>query len=146
VLLNPTSMPFLPGGILANSSLSEDDAGPSVQSGHGTPTSGAPSLGFRVPNLRPKDDRSSLSMSPSEYRSIRSSPSLSSLDDRDRDHREYDPRESVRLRMSPSPAAGARGSPAFRQADTERVAFPAMDSSASRVWEPSMFGSLETLP
>jgi hypothetical protein len=59
---------------------------------------GVPTLGFRVPNLRQQEDRNSmstLSISPSEYRSVRSSPSLSSLDERDhRDReRERDPRD-----------------------------------------------------
>ena len=81
---------------------------------------------------------------------MRSSPSPSSLDERERDRIDYDPRENMRLRLSSSPgASGARGSPAFRQAgpgdaDTSKP-YPGMMESRGR--EPSTvgIGSLETL-
>lgn len=131
-VLRSASMPFFPGASLASS---EDDTG---GVGNGTPGLG---LGFRLPNLRHQDDHNPFSTSPSEYRSMRSSPSPSGLDDRDRD-REYDPRGSMRLQLSSSPGAGSRGSPAFRQVDADRQHPPI----ESRGREPSTMGSLETLP
>ena len=138
--LNPASMPFFPGsGIRASS---DDDAGISVNGGT------APTLGFRVPNLRQQEDRNSmstLSISPSEYRSVRSSPSPLSLEepvDRERDRDSRDSRDNHHFLPSPSPGAGARGSPAFRQVEADRP-YPNIES---RPREASTMGSLETLP
>ena len=126
-LLNPASIPFLPCGLLASS---EED--------FGGPGGGPNQSGFQVPNPRQQEDRgsmSTLSISPSEYRSVRSSPSPSSLDERDRD------RENLRF-LSSSPGGGARLSPAFRQTEAERP-YPNMEARAR---EGSMKGTLETLP
>lgn len=79
-----------------------------------------------------------LSISPTEYRSVRSSPSPSSVEERDRD-RDRDPRDILRFQPSPSPS---RGSPAFRQVDADRP-YPVIES---RTRELSTMGSLETLP
>lgn len=131
--LNPASMPFFPGGIRASS---EDE---------GIIGGGGSNHGFRVPNIRQQDDRgsvSTLSISPSDYRSMRSSPSPSSIDERDRSERERDYRDNMRFQPSPSPGSGARGSPAFRQVDSDRP-YPAIES---RTREASTKGSLETLP
>lgn len=136
--LNPASVPFFPGGVRAGS----DDFEVGSAVGGGVPT-----LGFRVPNLRQQEDRNSmstLSISPSEYRSVRSSPSLSSLDERDRRdrERERDPRDILHFQPTPPPGTGTRGSPAFRQVETDRP-YPVIES---RPREASTIGSLETLP
>jgi hypothetical protein len=139
--LNPASIPFFPGGGIRASS--DDEAGISVNGGT------APTLGFHVPNLRQQEDRNSmstLSISPSEFRSVRSSPSPSSLEehiDRDRDReRGRDSRDNHHFQPSPSPGIGARGSPAFRQVEADRP-YPNIES---RPRETSTMGSLETLP
>jgi hypothetical protein len=140
--LNPASMPFFPGGFRVSS---DED---SVASGTGVAGRVAPTLGFHVPNLRQQEDRNSmstLSISPSEYRSVRSSPSPSSLDERDRDRereRDRDPRDNLHFQPSPSLGTGARGSPAFRQVEADRP-YPIIES---RQREASIMGSLETLP
>lgn len=128
--LNPASIPFFPGKLRA-SSEGEDMGGPG---------GGPNQIGFRVPNPRQQEDRgsmSTLSISPSEYRSVRSSPSPSSLDERDRD-----PRDNLRFPSSHSPSGGARLSPAFRQTEAERP-YPNIEA---RTREASTKGTLETLP
>lgn len=127
VALNPASMPFLPGGLRA-SSEDEDLGGP----GGGPNQSG-------FPNPRQQEDQgsmSTLSISPSENRSVRSSPSPSSLDEHDQD------RDNLRFPSSHSPGGGARLSPAFCQTETERP-YP---NTEVRAREASTKGTLETLP
>ncbi|KAF7977652.1 hypothetical protein HWV62_3078 [Athelia sp. TMB] len=135
-ILNPASMPFFPGSVHASS---EDERG-GIGGGTSNGVFGQPNLGFRVPNLRQNEDRvsesSTVSVSPTEYKSMRSSPSPSSLDERDR---ERNPREGIRFQPSPSPS---RASPAFRQVDADR-AYPVIESGRR---ELSTMGSLETLP
>ncbi|KAF9452493.1 hypothetical protein P691DRAFT_756415 [Macrolepiota fuliginosa MF-IS2] len=109
--LNPASMPFFPGGLRG----SDADGPISMAFGH-------------------QQDRSSgsLSISPSEYRSAKSSPSPS-----------LDRTDSARYQSSPTPADGSRRSPTFRQVDAGRP-YPGIESRAIR--EGSMLGILDTLP
>ncbi|KAI0676914.1 hypothetical protein C8Q78DRAFT_54672 [Trametes maxima] len=99
--LNPASTPFFPGAMRAN-----DEDG-SVGGNLG-------GLGFRQPIAREQQysTTSSLSISPSDYRSVRSSPSPPQ-DDRDR-------RNEAGLQV-PSPGDISRHSPAIRQPDSERM-------------------------
>jgi len=116
--LNPTSMPFFPGGIRA----SDDEGGSGLGRSHG---------------IREQDrsSMSSLSISPSEYRSVRSSPSPPRTD------RESE--SQVRLEPSPAPAERPRSSPTFRQVDAVKP-YPPVEMRVSR--EASMLGNLDTLP
>ncbi|KAH8106255.1 P-loop containing nucleoside triphosphate hydrolase protein [Cristinia sonorae] len=118
--LNPTSTPFFPGSV--GSGLTRDDE----VKGHG--------LGFKVINREHfNNSSSSLSISPSDYRSVVSSPSPSSQDGRDaRDipghHFQGD---------------FARHSPGIGGSDNER---PFLTKRPSTIREPSMSSVLETIP
>ncbi|RDB22594.1 ATP-dependent RNA helicase eIF4A [Hypsizygus marmoreus] len=113
--LNPASMPFFPGGLRGI-----DDGGNG--------------LGFRHSTFREQDrsSMSSLSISPSEYRSARSSPSPPS-----------ETRETPMAKPSPESMERSRESPAIRQLDTGRP-HPLAETRVAR--EGSMVGSLGTLP
>jgi hypothetical protein len=113
--LNPASMPFFPGGI-----RSDDEGG-----------SG---LGFQHHILREQDrsSMSSLSISPSEYRSVRSSPSPPG-----------EVRDAPGHQPSPEHSEWSRQSPTFRQVDASRP-YPIVEPRVAR--EGSMLGSLDTLP
>ncbi|OBZ76791.1 Eukaryotic initiation factor 4A-3 [Grifola frondosa] len=116
--LNPASTPFFPGGMR----VSEDDGG-----------SG---FGFRHPNTREQHystATSSISISPSEYRSVRSSPSPLQ-DERDRTLESAFP--------IPSSGEASRQSPAIRQIDADRGY--AVVQNATR--EMSMTGIIESTP
>ncbi|KAI3612532.1 translation initiation factor [Moniliophthora roreri] len=115
--LNPASMPFFPGG------RSGDDEG-------------ANGLGLgQHPSLRlHEQDRSSsstLSVSPSDYRSVKSSPSPSLQQERNNDFHTTSLNE------------GSRKSPTFRQVDASKP-YPGIESRIPR--ESSMLGTLESLP
>ncbi|KAJ7744504.1 hypothetical protein DFH07DRAFT_869805 [Mycena maculata] len=113
VALNPASTPFFPGGIRA----SEDDLG-----GGG--------FGRRASTFHEQDrsSMSSVSISPSEYRSVRSSPSPPQRDgDTDR----------IPSRQQPS-ADGQRGSPPFRVVETNKP-------ETRRPTEGSLLGGLDPL-
>ncbi|KAL0949765.1 hypothetical protein HGRIS_009804 [Hohenbuehelia grisea] len=116
--LNPASMPFFPGA-------------------RASEASGGGGLAFGHSSLARDQDRgsmsSSFSMSPSDYRSVRSSPSPP---------REDSASEISAHSQSSIPLDGSRQSPAFRQADSGKT-YPLMEP---RVREASIFGSLETLP
>ncbi|KAH9938446.1 uncharacterized protein B0H18DRAFT_1081109 [Fomitopsis serialis] len=96
--LNPSSTPFFPGGLLAN----EED-------GRGS------SLGYRMQSNREQhySTSSSLSISPSDYRSIRSSPSPFP-DDRDR-------RSDSAQQQSNAPVEETRNSPAVGGLESDRT-------------------------
>ncbi|GLB33741.1 putative DEAD-like helicase [Lyophyllum shimeji] len=115
--LNPASMPFFPGGLRGG----EDDG----SSGLG--------FGFRHHTFREQDrnSMSSLSISPSEYRSAKSSPSPPL------DHQ--DPRSNLFPELNERP----RQSPTFRQVDAGRP-HPGIENRTVR--ESSLIGSLDTLP
>ena len=109
-------MPFFPGGYRG----SEDDGGNGFGFGQHT---------FR------EQDRSSVSshsISPSDYRSIKSSPSPPQARV-----------QEVRHQPSPGPREGQRQSPTIRQSDAGK-AYPAIEARIIR--EGSMLGSLGTLP
>ncbi|KAF8165404.1 hypothetical protein B0H34DRAFT_793798 [Crassisporium funariophilum] len=114
--LNPASMPFFPGGL-----RSSDDEG-----GNG-------GLGFGQQAFREQDRASfsSHSLSSSEYRSVRSSPSPPQS--RVQEHRHQ---------PSPTPRDIQRQSPTFRLNDASKP-YPAIESRAIR--EGSMLGTLGTL-
>ncbi|KAF8897477.1 hypothetical protein BD779DRAFT_1667451 [Infundibulicybe gibba] len=115
--LNPASMPFFPGGIRG----SDEEAGNGLGYGH------------HVFRDHDRNSISSLSVSPSDYRSVRSSPSPPS------DNRE------TRTGPQPSPEPSSdkpRRSPTFRQVDANKP-YPAIESRTAR--EASMLGSLDTL-
>ncbi|KAH7930111.1 hypothetical protein BV22DRAFT_90098 [Leucogyrophana mollusca] len=114
VALNPTSMPFFPG----NSRLSEDD--------------GTGGFGFGVPTPREQDRASvsTLSISPVEHRSVRSSPSPP------QDHGGHERYPDPRFRSSP---LGMDRQPGSRQIEFDRQYPP-------RTREMSKVGSLEALP
>ncbi|KAF5387851.1 hypothetical protein D9615_000357 [Tricholomella constricta] len=116
--LNPASMPFFPGGLRGG-----EDEGGSVLG-----------LGFRHHPFREQDrnSMSSLSISPSEYRSARSSPSPP-----------VDTIEDSRPKPFPELNERSRQSPTFRQVDAGRP-HPGVETRAAR--ESSMVGSLDTLP
>ncbi|KAH9894322.1 hypothetical protein C8Q73DRAFT_790873 [Cubamyces lactineus] len=113
--LNPASTPFFPGAIRMN----DED--------------GNVGLGFRQSISREQQysTTSSLSRSPSDYRSVRSSPSPPQ-DDRDR-------RNDTGLQ---APASGdiSRHSPALRQADADRAAFAAFQNAARDLNAPENVG------
>jgi hypothetical protein len=78
---------------------------------------------------------SSVSISPTDYRSVRSSPSPPHDDRSGSEH-------SVRFQSSSPPGEGSRPSPNFRKIEASR-SFPGIEV---RQREASMFGSLDTLP
>jgi translation initiation factor 4A len=106
VALNPASTPFFPGGLRSN------DADNSILMGIGR-----------------QQDRSSLSVSPPEYHSAKSSPSPS-----------VGATDSVRYQTSPGPFDSSRQSPTFRQLDGIR----SIESRGLR--ENSLLSTLDTLP
>lgn len=106
--LNPASMPFFPGGLRG-------------ADGDGT-------IGMALGHQQDRSSLSSLSISPSEYRSAKSSPSPS-----------VDRGDIGRHQTSPGPTDGPRRSPTFRQVDSGR-AEPRM------MRENSMLSTLDTLP
>ncbi|KAA1466179.1 hypothetical protein DENSPDRAFT_830933 [Dentipellis sp. KUC8613] len=114
-------MPFFPGGARA----SEDDGGPG--------------LAFSTAGIREQErsSMSSLSISPSEYRSVKSSPAPS-FDSRDgmRD-------VGVRFQQSPPAVDWARHSPAPRSLDSDK-AFAPHDNRLAR--ESSISSSIDTSP
>lgn len=114
--LNPASMPFFPGGL------------------RGGDEEGGSGLGFRHHAFRDQDrnSMSSLSISPSEYRSARSSPSPP-----------VDNRDAARHKPSPDLNEWSRQSPTIRQVDAGRT-HPGIENRTGR--EASMMGSLDTLP
>lgn len=117
--LNPASMPFFPGGVRGS-----DDEGMGSTFAFGHPT-------FREQD---RASTSSLSISPSEYRSVRSSPSPPQ-DSREEAHHH------------PSPARTTQP-PTFRQVDAGRP-YPVVEGrnlELRSVREGSMFGPLDTLP
>ncbi|PPQ79556.1 hypothetical protein CVT25_003438 [Psilocybe cyanescens] len=114
--LNPASMPFFPGGFRGN----DDERGNSV--------------GFGQHIFR-EQDRSSLSFqpsAPSEYRSVRSSPSPA-------EGKSQEPRHQ----SSPGPRENQRQSPTIRQTDAGKP-YPAVEARLNR--EGSMLATLGTLP
>ncbi len=119
--LNPASMPFFPG----NRSTDDD-------------VLGGISLGQRQ-SVRHEQDRSSsssISISPTEYRSVKSSPSPPRIEEL--------ANGSTISRPSPPPSnEGSRRSPTFRQVDANRP-YPGIENRIQR--EVSMLGSLESLP
>lgn len=120
--LNPASTPFFPGSFLAK----EETIDPRTAAG----------VGFRLPINREQynTSTSSLSISPSDYRSVKSSPSPSQ-DGRDA---KYD------NALQNQPAVDlSRGSPAIGQVEAER-GFPHVMRSTNR--ESSMCAVLETIP
>lgn len=120
--LNPASMPFFPGGIRA----SEDEVGSGLSFAHHI---------FRENRDQDHSSMSSLSISPSEYRSVRSSPSPPQ-EDRGSDR-------GGRVQSSPAPPDSSKASPTFRQVDASKP-YPALEMRLAR--ESSMMGSLDTLP
>ncbi|KXN83686.1 DEAD-box ATP-dependent RNA helicase 34 [Leucoagaricus sp. SymC.cos] len=110
--LNPASMPFFPGSL------------------RGSDTDGA--ITMALGHQQDRSSLSSLSVSPSEYRSAKSSPSPS-----------IDRSDGLRHQTSPGPLDGLRRSPTFRQVDAAR-SYPNIESRAIR--ENSMLGTLESLP
>lgn len=108
VTLNPASVPFFPGGIRS----SDADGSFSMGIGH-----------------HHQDRSSSLSVSPSEYQSVKSSPSPS-----------VDATDNVRHQTSPGPFDGPRQSPSFRQLDGGRY----LESRG--FWDNSLPSTLDTLP
>ncbi|KAK7049583.1 hypothetical protein VNI00_005614 [Paramarasmius palmivorus] len=115
--LNPASMPFFPGG------RSGDDEG-SNGVGFGQHTS------LRL-HEQDRSSSSTLSISPSDYRSVRSSPSPSLQNERNYDL------QTTYLNE------GSRKSPTFRQVDANKP-YPGIESRIAR--ESSMLGTLESLP
>ncbi|KAH9482448.1 ATP-dependent RNA helicase eIF4A [Psilocybe cubensis] len=117
--LNPASMPFFPGGYRG----SDDERGTGAVFGQHT-----------APSFREQDRSSALSfqsVAPTEFRSVRSSPS---------------PAESgiqePRHQSSPGPRDIQRQSPTIRQADAGKP-YPAVEARLTR--EGSMIGTLGTL-
>jgi hypothetical protein len=115
--LNPASLPFFPVGFRPNETERGSGSGMALSS-------------FRDPAV------SSLPVSPSEFRSARSSPSLSY------DEAGSEPSPGFRLQSSPLPVE-ARQSPAFRLVDDRRP-YPAVETRVVR--EDSLLGTLEMLP
>ncbi|KAF9226500.1 hypothetical protein BS17DRAFT_775706 [Gyrodon lividus] len=113
--LNPTSMPFFPGSMR----VSEDE--------------GSSGVGFGVPTLREQDraSASTLSISPVEHRSVRSSPSPA------QDSGKQERQPDMRFQLSPAPPDTIS---AARHAELDRPFNPL------RAREISMIASLESLP
>jgi len=114
--LNPASMPFFPGGFRG----SDDESG----SGLG--------FGQQVFRQQERGSVSSHSVSPSDYRSVRSSPSPPQ-------GRSQEPRHQP----SPVPRETQRKSPTIRQTDAGKP-YPTLEVRPIR--EGSMLGTLGTLP
>lgn len=114
--LNPASMPFFPGGLRGN----DDERG-----------SG---LGFGQQVFREQDrcSVSAHSVSSSDYRSVRSSPSPPQ-------GRSQEPRHQP----SPGPRDNPRQSPTVRQTDAAKP-YPVVETRSTR--EGSILGTLDTLP
>lgn len=112
--MNPASMPFFPGG--RQSSGGDDNAGPFSNYG------------------LDRGSLSSVSVSQSEYRSARSSPSPSQHSQQTQDGQ----------RQQSPPVPQFRESPTFRQLDSNRASYSQIESR--RIREGSMLGSLDTLP
>ncbi|TFY83852.1 hypothetical protein EWM64_g172 [Hericium alpestre] len=121
--LNPTSMPFFPGGIRA----SEDEGGT------------GPSLGFSMAGIRDQEraSMSSLSISSQDFRSLKSSPAPS-FESRDgaRD-------VGVRFQQSPPTTEWPRHSPAPRSVEGDKP-FSPFDNRVQR--EESISSSVDTSP
>lgn len=116
--LNPASMPFFPGGVRG----SDDEV-----------MSSALAFGHYTFREQDRASTSSLSISPSEYRSVRSSPSPP-----------QDSREEAR--HHPTPARPTQ-SPAFRQdAGGPYPVVEGRNLELRSAREGSMFGPLDTLP
>ncbi|KDR83804.1 hypothetical protein GALMADRAFT_236195 [Galerina marginata CBS 339.88] len=114
--LNPASMPFFPGGLRG----SDDERGNGV------------GFGQQVFREHDRSSFSSHSVSPSDYRSVRSSPSPPQ-------GRVQDPRHQP----SPGPRDNQRQSPNIRQTDAGKP-YPAIETRPIR--EGSILGTLDTLP
>ena len=114
--LNPASMPFFPGGLRGN----DEERG-----------SG---LGFGQQVFREQDrySVSSHSVSSSDYRSVRSSPSPSQGRSQDTRHQ-----------PSPGPRDNSRQSPTVRQTDAAKP-YPTVETRSNR--EGSVLGPLDPLP
>jgi hypothetical protein len=115
--LNPASMPFFPGGFLHSEEEGSDGSG----------------FGHHISREQDRTSSSSLSISPSDYRSMRSSPSPPQED--------RIGERSIRYQPSPAPEERTR-SPSFRHVDAGK-AYPLIEA---RTREQSMLGSLDTLP
>ncbi|KAJ3851644.1 hypothetical protein EV368DRAFT_42686 [Lentinula lateritia] len=119
--LNPASMPFFPG----NRSTDDD---------------GLPALGLPYRHSFQRHDQdpsstSSVSVSPTEFRSVKSSPSPPS--------KEEVANTSVGRPSPPLANDGSRSSPSFRQIDANRH-YPGLENRIQR--EHSMMAGLEVLP
>lgn len=120
--LNPASMPFFPAGIRSNDEL------------------GGPSLGYPIAGIREQDHGSMLSavsLSPSEQRSVKSSPSPP------RDGQEETHEEAIRFHQSPPGSDWLRKSPAPRSLESDNAYF-SIDRRMVR--EASIAGSIDTSP
>ncbi|KZT12942.1 P-loop containing nucleoside triphosphate hydrolase protein [Laetiporus sulphureus 93-53] len=98
--LNPASTPFFPGGMRVNE-----------ENGRGS------GLGFRMPTNRDQQFSTStfsLSLSPTDHRSVRSSPSPQAQDDRDRG-------PETRMQFNPSREDLQRRSPAGAPPDMDKT-------------------------
>lgn len=118
--LNPSSMPFFPGA-----GRPQDDGGPT----------------FAARPQRPERSSSTLSISPSDYRSVRSSPSPPS------EHDENQQRFSARGSPAARPIGDEqqrRPSPSIRQVNEGRGSFANMDNRQTR--EHSQLGTLDGFP
>jgi len=122
--LNPASMPFFPGN------RSGDDEGNTVTA-HGHPSP------FRVHDQE-RSSVSSISLSPSDYRSVKSSPSPSHQEERTNI-------SSFGHQSPPLSTDSSRPSPPFRQSQVDASRpFPGIESRIPR--ESSMIGSLDVFP
>ncbi|KAG6812318.1 hypothetical protein H0H92_003402 [Tricholoma furcatifolium] len=111
--LNPASMPFFPGGLRGI----DDEAG---------------GLELGLPHTFRDQDQSSMSVSASEYRSVKSSPSPP-----------LDTGGDTRTKLSPESYERSRQSPILRQPDGNRPR-SGIENRIGR--ESSISGSLDTLP
>jgi len=114
--LNPASMPFFPGGLRG----SDDERGSGLGFGH------------QVFRELDRGSVSSHSVSSSDYRSVRSSPSPP-----------QGRSQELRHQPSPVPRETQRQSPTIRQTDAGRP-YPPLEVRSTR--EGSMLGTLGTLP
>ncbi|KAG6817433.1 hypothetical protein H0H87_008601 [Tephrocybe sp. NHM501043] len=112
--LNPASMPFFPGGLRGV----DDETGSS--------------LGFGFRHTFREQDRSSVSVSSSDFRSAKSSPSPS-----------VDNSIDPKTKSSPEIHERPQQSPPFRQVDANRT-FPGIEDRVAK--DLSRVGSLDTLP
>lgn len=121
--LNPTSMPFFPGGMRAG-----DDEG------------GVPTMAVTAPTGNHHADRvslSSLSISPTEYRSLRSSPIPSFNPDGSNGAQNA----GIRFQQSPPVPDWMQESPTPRSFDSDTAFLP---HETRLVREPSMSSSIDT--